>query len=326
MSGGLTMGINNQRFHFSTTIVVPVYNSEKSLPVLVDTLECVLPQVAPDFELILVDDGSHDNSWQVVNELAGTRPWIQGIKLTKNFGQHNALLFGIRAAAKEVILTMDDDLQNPPEEIPLLLAKLAEGYDVVYGTPKQERHTLWRSLASQATKIALQNDMGEETARRVSAFRAMRSHVADSFASYHGPHVNIDVLLTWGTSSFTSLEVQQHPRKYGKSNYTFQKLLAHSINMITGFTTLPLRFASLVGFGCTFFGMVVLAYVVGRYLLYGAVVQGFAFLASIIAIFSGAQLFALGIIGEYLARIYLRIMGQPAYQVLIRTGHPPRAK
>jgi undecaprenyl-phosphate 4-deoxy-4-formamido-L-arabinose transferase len=218
-------------------------------------------------------------------------------------------------AKNEIIVTIDDDLQHPPEEIPKLLDKLAEGYDVVYGTPQKEQHGLWRDLASLVTKMALQSAMGAKTARKASAFRVFRTNARDAFANYQSPFVSIDVLLTWGTTHFAAIPVQHDPRQVGKSNYTFRKLIAHALNMITGFSTLPLQFASMIGFLFTIFGLVVLAYVLGRYLVDGGSVPGFAFLASIIAIFSGAQLFALGIIGEYLARMHQRTMERPVYVV-----------
>jgi undecaprenyl-phosphate 4-deoxy-4-formamido-L-arabinose transferase len=195
------------------------------------------------------------------------------------------------------------------------LDELAKGYDVVYGTPAQERHGLWRDLASQVTKIALQSAMGAETARKVSAFRVFRTHLRDAFANYRGPFVSIDVLLTWGSTRFSSVTVQHDPRRVGVSNYTFRKLLTHALNMMTGFSTVPLQLASLIGFLFTLFGIAVLIYVLGRYIIQGGSVPGFPFLASVIAIFSGAQLFALGIIGEYLARMHFRMMDRPAYVV-----------
>jgi len=210
---------------------------------------------------------------------------------------------------------MDDDLQHPPDEIPKLLGPLASGYDVVYGTPMQEQHGFGRDFASWITKIALQNVMGAEIARKVSAFRAFRREVARAFAHYSGAFVSIDVLLTWGTTRFALVEVCHEPRKTGVSGYTIRKLVTHAMNMMTGFTTMPLQFASLVGFVFTLFGMAVLAYVVGRYLWQGGSVPGFPFLASIVALFSGAQLFALGIIGEYLARMHFRMMDRPSYVV-----------
>jgi glycosyltransferase involved in cell wall biosynthesis len=297
------------------SVVIPVYRSEAILPELVRRLESVLVAIAGSFELILVNDCSPDRSWEVISGLAEQYSWIRPINLMRNYGQHNALLCGIRAARYDVIVTMDDDLQHPPEEIPKLLDALAGGYDVVYGTPEQEQHGLGRDFASWVTKLALQNVMGAEVARKVSAFRAFRAQVAKAFAHYQGAFVAIDVLLTWGTNRFSFTTVHHEPRKVGTSGYTLRKLVTHAINMMTGFSTLPLQFASMVGFFFTLFGVGVLAYVLGRYLVLGTSVPGFPFLASIIVLFSGAQLFALGIIGEYLARMHFRMMDRPSYVV-----------
>jgi glycosyltransferase involved in cell wall biosynthesis len=299
----------------SVSVVVPVYNSAPSLGVLIERLSTVLAEVARRSEIILVNDGSRDASWDQIVALSERYPQVRGINLMRNFGQHNALLAGIREARCEVVVTIDDDLQNPPEEIPALLTALAAGHDVVYGTPEREQHGLWRDLASQATKLALQGTMGSATARKVSAFRVFRTQLRDAFASYHGPFVSIDVLLTWGTTRFSAIPVRHDRRAVGTSNYTFRKLVAHALNMMTGFSTLPLQLASVVGFAFTLFGLAVLLYVIGRFVVEGGSVPGFPFLASVIAIFSGAQLFALGIIGEYLARMHFRMMDRPPYTI-----------
>ncbi len=311
------------------SVVVPVYNSDESLPKLVTRLKTVLSENADAYELILVDDCSPAGTWQVIEALAERHEWVRGIRLMRNYGQHNALLCGIREARFEVVITMDDDLQNPPEEIPKLLEPIGEGYDVVYGTPHREQHGLWRDLASRITKLALSGGMGAETARKVSAFRAFRTKVREAFASYPGPFVSIDVLLTWGTSRFVSVEVQHDTRRDGQSNYTVRRLVVHALNMMTGFSVVPLQIASLVGFAFTLVGVLILGFVLGRYMIEGTSVPGFPFLASIVAIFSGAQLFALGIIGEYLARMHFRSMEQPAYTVRSSTsdrGYAPAAE
>jgi undecaprenyl-phosphate 4-deoxy-4-formamido-L-arabinose transferase len=310
------------------SIIVPAYNSSLILPDLVARIEVAWPLLGlgdDERELIFVNDASRDNTWDVIRDLTSRYSWVRGIDLMRNSGQHNALLCGIRSARYEVIATIDDDLQNPPEEIPLLLDELAKGYDVVYGTPAQERHGLWRDMASQITKIALQSAMGAQTARHVSAFRVFRTRLRDAFAAYHGPFVSIDVLLTWGSTRFSSVTVRHDPRRVGVSNYTFRKLITHALNMMTGFSTLPLQLASFVGFFFTLFGIAVLVYVLGRYFIQGGSVPGFPFLASVIAIFSGAQLFALGIIGEYLARMHFRMMDRPAYVVRdqVNVEQPP---
>ncbi|TLM99609.1 glycosyltransferase family 2 protein, partial [bacterium] len=259
------------------SIVVPVYNSEKSLPDLARRLAAVLPGLAQQYELILVNDGSPDRSWETICALSQQYPWIYGIDLMRNYGQHNALLCGVRQARYAITLTMDDDLQHPPEELHVLLEKLAEGYDVVYGKPLREKHNLWRDLASQITKLALQSTMGADTARNVSALRVFRTHLRESFAQYQGPFPSIDVLLTWGTSRFSAVSVPHEQRRYGVSNYTFGKLVRHAMNMMTGFSTLPLQFASMIGFVFTLFGLAVLVYVIGRFLIQGGSVPGFPF-------------------------------------------------
>ena len=206
----------------NVSVVIPVYNSEASLPALVERLRPVLEEAAGAFELILVDDASRDRSWAVVKNLCYQYPWVRAIQLMRNCGQHNALLCGIREAAYPVTVTMDDDLQNPPEEIPKLLAKLEEGYDVVYGTPQLQRHGLWRKLASQVTKLTLQTTLGAETANQVSTFRAFRTQTQAAFSSYRGPYLSIDVLLTWGAMRFAAIRVRHDPRRVGRSNYTFR--------------------------------------------------------------------------------------------------------
>jgi undecaprenyl-phosphate 4-deoxy-4-formamido-L-arabinose transferase len=280
--------------------------------------------VASEFEIIFVEDSSKDNSWAAIEKLALTDKRIVGIKLSRNFGQHNALLCGIRHARYEIIATIDDDLQNPPEEIPKLLERLSQGLDVVYGTPQNERHGIMRDLASQITKLVLQNAMGAKTARMVSAFRVFRTELRNAFANYQSSFVSIDVLLTWGTTSFDAIPVKHDSRSIGTSNYSLRKLVMHALNMMTGFSILPLQIASMIGFSFTFFGICVLFYVLLRFVLSGTPVQGFPFLASIIAIFSGAQLFSLGILGEYLARMHFRIMEKPAYNISTKTNESPK--
>jgi undecaprenyl-phosphate 4-deoxy-4-formamido-L-arabinose transferase len=304
----------------SLSVVIPVYNGEAALPELTRRLEFVLRRYQPKAEVIFVNDGSGDGSWGAIAELARAHEWVRGLDLLRNYGQHNALLCGIRAARYDVVVTMDDDLQHPPEEIPRMLARLSEGFDVVYGTPVGERHELWRTLASRVTKAALRSVMGAETARHISPFRAFRAQLRDAFADFRGQFVNVDVLLTWGSGRFSYVPVRHEPRAAGRTNYTFGKLVRHALNMVTGFSVLPLQVASLVGFAFTLVGLLVLAFVVGRYFLEGGSVPGFPFLASVIAIFSGAQLFALGIIGEYLARMHFRMMERPAYAVRESAG------
>lgn len=303
----------------SVSVVMPTYRSEASLRPLVARLLAVLQARPAEFEIILVNDGSPDHGWPLIADLARANHHIRGIDLMRNFGQHNALLCGIRAARYETIVTLDADLQNPPEEIPKLLAALAEGFDVVYGLPEQKQHGVRRGIASRLMRRLLKA-MNVETATIGNSFRAFRTQLRDAFAEFQGPFVSIDVLLTWGTMRFTSVTVRHDTRTHGNSSYSLPKLLAHCFDVITGFSTLPLRLASWIGFFFTLFGIGILIYVVGLYLIMGYSVPGFPFLASIIAIFAGAQLFALGIIGEYIARMHFRLMDRPTYVVRQTAG------
>jgi glycosyltransferase involved in cell wall biosynthesis len=298
----------------NVSVVVPVYNGANTLEALVQRLGEVLPKVAEQYELVLVNDGSPDTSWDVIRGLAETRPWLVGVRLMRNYGQHNAILCGIRAARYDVIVTMDDDLQHPPEKIPDLLAKLDEGFDVVYGVPRKRQHSWYRAFFSALTKRAVAWVMGLPSVQDIGSYRAFRANLRRAFEHFNGPDVLVDVLLSWGTRRFTSVTVEEDPRAQGKSNYNFFKLIKVSLLVLTSYTTIPLRFASIVGFLFMIFGFFVFLYVLAIYFTAGSI-PGFPFLASTITLFSGVQLFALGIIGEYLARVFERTGGRPAYTI-----------
>ena len=302
------------------SVVVPVFRAEHTLAELYRAVVEALSDAAGDFEIIFVEDGGGDPSWSIIAELAAADPRVRGLRMSRNYGQHNALLCGIRAARFDVILTMDDDLQHPASEIAPMLRALTPEYDVVYGTPGQQQHGLLRNLASSLTKAALSSAMGATTARDVSAFRVFRTRLREGFASYGSPSVSIDVLLTWTTTRFISIQVRHAPRYAGVSGYTFGKLVRHAIDLMTGFSTFPLKIASLIGFVFVAFGGLILLVVLVNYMIRSESVPGFAFLASITTIFAGAQLFALGVIGEYLARMHFRSMDRPTYLIAETTG------
>lgn len=306
------------------SIVIPAYKSAAALPLLADRLRPVLQGLGQPHEVLFVNDGGPDETWIAIQKLASENNWIRGICMMRNYGQHNAVLCGVRAARFSITMTMDDDLQHPPEEIPRLLAALTDDLDIVYAPPLHQQHGLLRDLASLITKLALSSAMGTSTARNVSAWRVFRTQLRDAFGACHSPLVNMDVLLTWASVRFGVQPLRHDPRTIGESNYTLGKLVRHALNMMTGFSVLPLQLASVIGFAFTLFGIAVLVYVLGRYFIVGSTVSGFPFLASIIAIFSGAQLFAIGIIGEYLARMHLRIMEKPAYAIQASTEDAPR--
>ncbi len=298
----------------SLSVVIPVYNSQNTLDELLGRLAKVLPTLAAQYETILVNDGSRDQSWEMIARLAETYPWVRGANLMRNYGQHNALLCGVRLARFEIIVTMDDDLQHPPEEIHKLLEILVQGNDVVYGIPQKQPHTWWRNFLSMIARRVLAYVMGVKNILDFVSFRAFRASLRGAFENYQNPNVILDVLLSWGTARFANAMVDEMPRLSGRSNYNFFKLVQYTLVVLTGFSTVPLRFTSMLGFLFTLVGIAVFLYVLAIYFLLGSV-PGFPFLASIISIFSGMQLFALGIIGEYLARIFDRSMDRPPYVV-----------
>ncbi len=196
-----------------------------------------------------------------------------------------------------------------------MLAALKPEYDVVYGAPQEEQHGLLRNLASRLTKIALASAMGAETARNVSAFRVFRTRLRDGFQEYRSPSVSIDVLLTWTTTRFTAIKVRHALRTEGVSGYTPGKLIRHAVNLMTGFSTLPLQIASIVGFVFVLFGLSVLAYVLANYMVRGGCGAGIHFPGFSDFYILGSAAFALGIFGEYLARMHFRSMDRQPYLV-----------
>ncbi len=297
------------------TLVVPVYNSGLILPKLYNRIIKVCLEQDWSFEIIFVEDNGYDDSWVVIKKIASSDSRVKGFKLSKNYGQHNALLCGIRNATGKIIVTLDDDLQHAPEDIPKLLQKLDKNYDVVYGSPIEEKHGVFRNIASKITKLMLENAMGVKSATNISAFRAFKTNLRQSFCDYKSPVVNIDVLLSWATNAFGSVKLNHNQREIGNSGYTSGKLIGFALTMITGFSTKPLKLASLIGFLAALFGFGILIYIVFFYFWQGISVPGFFFLASIISIFSGVQLIVIGIFGEYLARMHARVMDQPQYIV-----------
>jgi glycosyltransferase involved in cell wall biosynthesis len=308
------------------SVVIPVYNSEATLVDLVSQLSEVLPRCHDRYEVILVNDGSRDRSWDVICELAGRYPCVRGINLMRNFGQHNATLCGIRAARYDATVTMDDDLQHLPSEIPKLLNKLAEGFDLVYGTPNKMPHSWYRTMLSRLVKRALAVAMRQPAMTNVIAFRAFRTNIRSASNGYATPRLLIDVLLGWGTTKITAVPVQYDLRREGESNYSFGKLLEMTVLLWTSYTTVPLRIASILGFVFVLFGIAVFGYVLVSYFLEGSL-PGFPFLASLVAIFGGVQLFTLGMVGEYLANVFDRSLNRPIYLIKeVATGeHDPRS-
>lgn len=296
----------------SVSVVVPVYRATTSLYPLVTRLETALD--GREFEIILVDDGSPPSTWEIAAQLALSRRPVRAIRLGRNFGQHNALIAGIRSARHSVIVTLDDDLQNPPEEVPRLLAALTSGVDVVYGVSPNVAQRAWRRWGSSLSRKII-SYLGAVNVTHMSSFRVIRTHLRDGFPKDLGPSVSLDAMLSWTTERFATIEVKHTDRHEGESNYSASRLVRFALDVATGYSAVPLQLALALGLITAAFGFVVLAYVLVRFAISGTSVAGFPFLASIIAIFSGVQLLTLGVIGEYLARMHFRIMRKPTYVI-----------
>jgi glycosyltransferase involved in cell wall biosynthesis len=300
------------------SVIVPVFRSVSTLEPLVERIFNTLDTNC--LEILLVDDGSPVETWIEVCRLASTHHFVRGIRLSRNSGQHSALLAGVRAAHGDVIVTLDDDLQNPPEEVPKLLDELSEEIDLVYGSPRQIAQAGWRRWSSVAIRRFLGSVLNADNVRKSNSFRAFKTSLRNGFDADLGPSVSLDALLSWSTTRSTSVEVAHAPRAEGKSHFNFRRLLRFAVDTMTGYSTTPLQAVLILGFLTAVFGLGVLGWVVGRSIFLDSSVPGFAFLASTIAIFSGVQLMTLGVIGEYLARMHFRVMQKPTYVVAETVG------
>lgn len=298
------------------SVVIPCYRSEATLPTLVEGLHSVLGAhtLIDDYEVLLVVDGSPDGTADVARALA-EHPRVGATVLRRNYGQHNALLAGIRRAKYEVVVTMDDDLQHKPESVPVLLVALEEsGADLIYGVAAEEEHGFWRSLASRTVKRGL-GLAGVPRADDVSALRAFRADLRDGFSAIGDPYVSIDVLLSWTTTSISSVRVEMKEREYGASNYSTRSLVRHALNMVTGYSTLPLRVVAWLGALVGLVGFALLAVVVSRYFAGDTEIVGWTSTVSAIAIFSGTQMISVAVLGEYVGRLHMRSMQRPTYVI-----------
>ena len=297
------------------SVVIPVYGSEKTIAPLCEELKSLFQRELPatDYEIILVNDCSPDNVASVLSQIAMNNPCVRVFTFIRNFGQHNATLFGIRQARYSITITMDDDGQHDPADIPRLVKTLRENKErIVYACPQRENRGLFRSWASRSIKLWVNRFLGVRGATSIASFRCFDTCLRDMFADYSGSDVFVDALLSWGSSSI-SISTQLRNRQEGKSGYTLRKLIAHAVNLITSFSVVPLRFASLCGVLLTFIGILILAIVGIRFLYLGREAPGFILLFTSLVTFSGIQLLTLGIFGEYIGRIYMRQMHHPQY-------------
>lgn len=296
------------------SIVIPVYGGGKTITRIVQDIVCQV-NTESQIEIILVDDDSPDNAWQILRDLHGRYPrLVRAVRLMRNFGQHNAIMCGLRHARGRYIITMDDDGQHPPKEIERLVRCLEEtGADVVYGVPRRREHANWRNFGSAIVTAFYKTIF--RTNVTPSAFRILRRETVASILPYDLNYTYLDGLLAWSTNRIASVEVEHLPRSEGKSGYSLAKLIHLALNVFTSFSYLPLQVVTFLGFVVALFGLGMGAYYVFRYLTGAITVPGYASIIVAVLVLGGLQMLALGIIGEYLGRVHLNINRKPQYVV-----------
>jgi undecaprenyl-phosphate 4-deoxy-4-formamido-L-arabinose transferase len=289
---------------YFVSVVIPVYNSA-------DSISSMLKRVTREaerykkYEIILVNDGSRDQSWEQIRKGKKAHPNLKGINLSKNFGQHNALLAGIIRANGDIVVTLDDDLQFPPEEMHGLIEVIGRGrWDVAYGKASKERHGVFRNICSHCVKSLTQYLLGVPYGSSISSFRALNSKMARIVAAHRGSSVFVDELLFSGTAKIRLVPVRHEKRAHGKSNYNILKLISHASNLVFSCSAVPLKILKWLGGGAIGLSCTMGLYVLYSYLVYGVKVPGFAFISLSFLFFSGIQIFFLGVMAEYILRIY----------------------
>ena len=295
------------------SVVIPVYNSATMLPQLLARLRRILNDLDMTYELVLVDDGSPDDSWRVLSALQQDDPDnITAVQLMRNYGQHNALMCGFRHARGTLIVTMDDDLQHPPEEIPKLLdAIIANDLDLVYGCYDKKKHAGVKNAGSAFVNMFFRRVFRLPVT--VTAFRIFRRELLAAILGYTRPFTFIDGLLAWNTRRVGTTIVEHHPRPVGKSGYSLAKMVTLALNLFTNFSLLPLQIVSLVGSFAAACGLLMGIYYLILHFTGSITTPGYASIIVSILTLGGLQLLGLGIIGEYLGRLHLNVNAKPQY-------------
>lgn len=296
------------------SVVVPVYRGAETITELVERLgEELRPSY--DFEIVLVEDCSPDNSRDVMQGLAERHAWVVCLHLSRNFGEHNAVLAGLNHARGDFVVIMDDDLQNPPSEVRRLVAELEAGYDVCYSRYERKQHHWFRNLGSMLNDRVANVMLGKPRNLYLSSFKALSRFVVDEIVKFDGPFPYIDGLILRTTRNIKAVTVEHHARAHGSSGYTLTKLVRLWVNMFTSFSILPLRFSSLLGLLVAGAGVVLAIVFAVERLRHPELPIGWASMMVTLLLVSGVQLFALGMLGEYLGRMFLKIGGEPQFVI-----------
>ncbi len=299
------------------SLVIPVYNGSPTIASVVEGVCAVLAPVR--HEIVLVNDGSSDSSEEACNGLAARFPdTVSFVQLSRNFGEHAALLAGLRRTSGEYVATMDDDGQNPPDQLLVLLEQIrAQGLDVVYGRYREKQHSWFRNCGSWFTNAVATVVLKKPADLYLSSFKVMSRFLVDTVVRYSGPYPYLDGLILQATRRVGQVEVEHRERQAGRSGYNFRRLLGLWSNMFLGFSIAPLRLANLVGMATSLLSLVLLVGIVlDKLFISPNVTVGIPTVLVCVTFFAGVQLWVLGMVGEYVGRVFLQLQGKP--QVVVR--------
>ncbi|WP_172664725.1 undecaprenyl-phosphate 4-deoxy-4-formamido-L-arabinose transferase [Xenorhabdus bovienii] len=298
------------------SVIIPVYNEEESLPQLLERTIAACQQLEQKYELILVDDGSRDSSADILTQAAETpENHVIAILLNRNYGQHSAIMAGFHQADGDLVITLDADLQNPPEEIPRLVKTAEEGYDVV-GTRRANRQDSWfRKTASKIINAMITKATGRSMGDYGCMLRAYRRHIVHAMLQCHERSTFIPILANTFARRTTEIDVTHAEREFGDSKYSFMKLINLMYDLLTCLTTAPLRLLSVVGSIIAVTGFLLAVLLIALRLIFGSIwaAEGVFTLFAILFMFIGAQFVAMGLLGEYVGRIYNDVRARPRY-------------
>jgi len=299
------------------SVVVPVYNSEKSIEELCHRIDFTFRGIDHDYEIILVDDGSWDNSWSVMRSVRLGNKKVKIIRLGRNFGQHNALMCGLHHVSGDFIVTMDDDLQHPPEEIPKLIEAIENSdNDAVFGTYIKKQHSLLKNMGSYVyrwlTAAILKNGSG----RKKSSFMIFRRILLPFITCDKTPNPLLGMMISSVTKKTSWLHIEHRKRNYGRTTYSMRKLIKQFLHGVLYYSNFPLRVTSVLGLSCVVLSFILICYYLAQYLRGAIGVPGWTTIVLMILFFSGIILFSLGVIGEYLIRILQETRGTPQFVIM----------
>jgi len=299
------------------SIVIPVFNEKDALLELHNRLVPVVKSIGRNYEIIFVDDGSRDKSPEILAGIQNKDKSVKIISFCRNFGQHAAVMAGFKASCGEVVVTLDADLQNPPEEIPKLIKKIEEGIDVVAGRRVGRKDVLTRRFASAMINLIISKLTGVKLNDYGCMLRAYRRNIVDYMVRYGEKSVYIPAFASWLAAGAAEIPVSHDPRKYGKSKYSLLRFLRQAFDLVTAYTLLPIQLISIVGAVFAIIGFLLACYLMSFRLFFGTSSTLTTFVSALL-FFSGMIMLALGIVSEYLVRIYMETRKTPLY--IIKTG------